>query len=180
MHAGLAQELAATLGGAQWRFVITDEQGQLSHCGITAARPNRRTWLHGGLPRDRETPGLDRLPGSLRRGLKGILTKAETASRRRPPTVLASFEGANWRTEVSGISPSGLSWPVCARRLLTTTAYLHGWMPGWSGVERGLDLHRHRGGVAGRAGRGFVASSPPADQHRREARPAGGGAVASV
>jgi hypothetical protein len=39
VHAGLARELATTQGGAQWRFAITDEQGQLSHCGITAARP---------------------------------------------------------------------------------------------------------------------------------------------
>ncbi|MDT7712807.1 MAG: hypothetical protein QOG46_1496, partial [Pseudonocardiales bacterium] len=49
-------------------------------------------------------------------------------------------------------------------------------MPGWSGVERDLDLHRHRGGVAGRAGRGPVASPPSADQHCRKAHPAGGGA----
>jgi hypothetical protein len=39
VHAALARELATTLGGAQWRFAITDEQGHLSHCGITAARP---------------------------------------------------------------------------------------------------------------------------------------------
>jgi len=39
VHAELARELAATLGGAEWRFAITDEQGQLSHCGITRARP---------------------------------------------------------------------------------------------------------------------------------------------
>jgi hypothetical protein len=34
-----ARELAATLGGGAWCSVITDEQGQLSHCGITRARP---------------------------------------------------------------------------------------------------------------------------------------------
>jgi hypothetical protein len=39
VHAALARELATTLGGAQRCFAITDEQGQLSHCGITAARP---------------------------------------------------------------------------------------------------------------------------------------------
>jgi hypothetical protein len=39
VHAELTRELAATLGGAQWRFVITDEHGQLCHCGITATRP---------------------------------------------------------------------------------------------------------------------------------------------
>jgi hypothetical protein len=49
-------------------------------------------------------------------------------------------------------------------------------MPGWCGVERDLDLHRHRGGVVGRAGRGPVASPPSADQHCRETHPAGGGA----
>jgi hypothetical protein len=31
-------ELATTLGGAQGRFAITDEQDQLSHCEITTAR----------------------------------------------------------------------------------------------------------------------------------------------
>jgi Domain of unknown function (DUF222) len=39
LHAELARDLAVTLGGAQWRFAITDEHGQLVHCGITAARP---------------------------------------------------------------------------------------------------------------------------------------------
>jgi Domain of unknown function (DUF222) len=39
LHAELACDLAATLGGAQWRFAITDEHGQLTHCGITSARP---------------------------------------------------------------------------------------------------------------------------------------------
>ncbi|MGH3534610.1 MAG: DUF222 domain-containing protein [Pseudonocardiaceae bacterium] len=39
VHAKLAHELATTLGGAQWRFAITDEHGQLRHCGITSARP---------------------------------------------------------------------------------------------------------------------------------------------
>jgi hypothetical protein len=39
VHAELARELATTLGGAQWRFAITDNQGQLLHCGITSARP---------------------------------------------------------------------------------------------------------------------------------------------
>ncbi|MGH3798694.1 MAG: DUF222 domain-containing protein [Pseudonocardiaceae bacterium] len=39
VHAELARDLAATLGGAQWRFAITDEHGQLTHCGITRARP---------------------------------------------------------------------------------------------------------------------------------------------
>ena len=39
MHAELARDLATALGGAQWRFAITDEHGQLHHCGITKARP---------------------------------------------------------------------------------------------------------------------------------------------
>ncbi len=39
LHAELARDLVATLGGAQWRFAITDEHGQLTHCGITPARP---------------------------------------------------------------------------------------------------------------------------------------------
>jgi hypothetical protein len=39
VHAELARELATALGGAQWRFAITDEDGQLRHCGITSARP---------------------------------------------------------------------------------------------------------------------------------------------
>ncbi len=39
LHAELARNLAATLGGAQWRFAITDENGHLVHCGITRARP---------------------------------------------------------------------------------------------------------------------------------------------
>ncbi len=39
VHAELARDLAATLGGAQWRFAITDEHGHLTHCGITQARP---------------------------------------------------------------------------------------------------------------------------------------------
>lgn len=39
VHAELARELAGALGIAQWRFVITDEQGQAIHCGITRARP---------------------------------------------------------------------------------------------------------------------------------------------
>jgi hypothetical protein len=39
VHAELARELTTTLGSAQWRFVITDEHGQLTHCGITHARP---------------------------------------------------------------------------------------------------------------------------------------------
>jgi hypothetical protein len=40
LHAELARDLAATLGGAQWRFAITDEDGQLVYCGITRARPH--------------------------------------------------------------------------------------------------------------------------------------------
>ncbi|MGH3896779.1 MAG: DUF222 domain-containing protein, partial [Pseudonocardiaceae bacterium] len=39
VHAELARDLATTLGGAQWRFAATDEDGQLTHCGITRARP---------------------------------------------------------------------------------------------------------------------------------------------
>jgi hypothetical protein len=39
LHAELACDLAATLGSAQWRFAITDEDGQLISCGITRARP---------------------------------------------------------------------------------------------------------------------------------------------
>jgi hypothetical protein len=39
IHAELARDLATTLGGAQWRFAATDKDGQLTHCGITRARP---------------------------------------------------------------------------------------------------------------------------------------------
>jgi hypothetical protein len=39
VHAELARDLATTLARGQWRFAITDEQGQLLHCGITRARP---------------------------------------------------------------------------------------------------------------------------------------------
>ncbi|HSL07653.1 MAG TPA: DUF222 domain-containing protein [Pseudonocardiaceae bacterium] len=39
LHAGLARDLAISLGGAQWRFAITDDHGQLTHCGLTPARP---------------------------------------------------------------------------------------------------------------------------------------------
>jgi hypothetical protein len=39
LHAKLARDLTATLGGAQWRFAVTDEYGQLIYCGITRARP---------------------------------------------------------------------------------------------------------------------------------------------
>ncbi|MGH3770957.1 MAG: DUF222 domain-containing protein [Pseudonocardiaceae bacterium] len=39
LHAELARDLATTLGGAQWRFALTDAHGQLTHCGITRARP---------------------------------------------------------------------------------------------------------------------------------------------
>ncbi|MDQ4011033.1 MAG: HNH endonuclease [Actinomycetota bacterium] len=39
LHAELARDLAATLGQASWHFAITDAHGQLTHCGITRARP---------------------------------------------------------------------------------------------------------------------------------------------
>lgn len=39
VHAELARNLAATLGGAPWRFAITGNDGQLTHCGVTRARP---------------------------------------------------------------------------------------------------------------------------------------------
>jgi hypothetical protein len=39
VHAELARDLVTTFGGAQWCFAITDEQGQLSHCGVTRSRP---------------------------------------------------------------------------------------------------------------------------------------------
>ncbi|HWR46793.1 MAG TPA: DUF222 domain-containing protein [Pseudonocardiaceae bacterium] len=39
LHAELARDLAGALGGAQWRFALTDEHGRLTHCGITHARP---------------------------------------------------------------------------------------------------------------------------------------------
>jgi hypothetical protein len=39
VHAELARDLTTALGGAQWRFAITDEHGQLSQCGITQVRP---------------------------------------------------------------------------------------------------------------------------------------------
>ncbi|MCA1820993.1 MAG: HNH endonuclease [Pseudonocardia sp.] len=39
VHAELARDLAAALGAAQWRFVVTDEHGHPIHCGTTRARP---------------------------------------------------------------------------------------------------------------------------------------------
>ncbi len=39
LHAELARDLATTLGSAQWRYAITDEDGQLLACGTTRARP---------------------------------------------------------------------------------------------------------------------------------------------
>src|SRR5262249_58013745 len=39
VHAELARELASTLGSGQWRFVITDQDGYPTHCGITRTRP---------------------------------------------------------------------------------------------------------------------------------------------
>jgi Domain of unknown function (DUF222) len=39
VHAGLARAQATALARGQWRFAITDEHGQLLHCGITQARP---------------------------------------------------------------------------------------------------------------------------------------------
>lgn len=39
VHAGLARDLAATMTRAQWRFAITDNEGQLVSCGISRARP---------------------------------------------------------------------------------------------------------------------------------------------
>jgi hypothetical protein len=53
VHAELARDLATTLGGAEWRFAITDEQGQLSHCGITRSRPTGTPTRMAGLSRDR-------------------------------------------------------------------------------------------------------------------------------
>jgi hypothetical protein len=39
VHAELARDQAGDLGGGQWRFAITDHDGQLIHCGITRTRP---------------------------------------------------------------------------------------------------------------------------------------------
>ena len=39
VHAGLARAQASALARGQWRFAVTDEHGQLLHCGITQARP---------------------------------------------------------------------------------------------------------------------------------------------
>jgi hypothetical protein len=39
IHAHLARDLATLMARGQWRFAITDQHGQLLHCGITAARP---------------------------------------------------------------------------------------------------------------------------------------------
>jgi Domain of unknown function (DUF222) len=39
VHAGLARAQATALARGQWRFAVTDEHGQLLHCGITQARP---------------------------------------------------------------------------------------------------------------------------------------------
>lgn len=40
VHAGLARDLAAGMAGAQWRFAVTDDSGQLICCGTTRARPS--------------------------------------------------------------------------------------------------------------------------------------------
>ncbi len=39
VHAGLARAQATAMARGQWRFAITNEHGQLLHCGITQARP---------------------------------------------------------------------------------------------------------------------------------------------
>jgi hypothetical protein len=39
IHAGLTRNLATLMSRGQWRFAITDEHGQLLHCGITSVRP---------------------------------------------------------------------------------------------------------------------------------------------
>ncbi len=39
IHAELTRNLATFMSRGQWRFAITDEHGQLLHCGITPARP---------------------------------------------------------------------------------------------------------------------------------------------
>lgn len=39
VHAALALDLATGMAGAQWRFAITNDSGQLVCCGITRARP---------------------------------------------------------------------------------------------------------------------------------------------
>ncbi|MGH3692848.1 MAG: DUF222 domain-containing protein [Pseudonocardiaceae bacterium] len=39
IHADSTRNLATLMSRGQWRFVITDEQGQLLNCGITTARP---------------------------------------------------------------------------------------------------------------------------------------------
>ena len=57
-------ELARDLGGAEWRFAITDEHGQLTHCGITRARatatPTHRAGCRRGPPRWRQPPAQPR------------------------------------------------------------------------------------------------------------------------
>jgi hypothetical protein len=50
VHAELARDLITTLGGARWRFAITDEQGQLSHCGITQSRTTGISTRMAGWP----------------------------------------------------------------------------------------------------------------------------------
>jgi hypothetical protein len=50
VHAELARELATSLGGAQWRFAITDEHGRLRQCGITTARPTGTCTRTAGCP----------------------------------------------------------------------------------------------------------------------------------
>jgi hypothetical protein len=39
VHAELARAQATTMARGQWRFALTDHQGQLLHCGNTPARP---------------------------------------------------------------------------------------------------------------------------------------------
>jgi hypothetical protein len=43
IHAELTRDLARLMAGGQWRFAITDEDGQLLCCGITPARPSGST-----------------------------------------------------------------------------------------------------------------------------------------
>ncbi len=187
-HSAVLLENSPTCLCCNWchRAVVDPRQNCRSRCnagyhaGRRAVTPcdHRRAWparpsRDHRCPAQRSTPPNGQMaprswsPGLRRRDSPGAFPVLRCAASCKPAAVLPR------RCELAlggvRISRSGLGWPVCLGELLTATAYLHVRMPGWSGVERGLDLHRHRGGVAGRAGRGSVTSSPPPDQHCREA-----------
>ncbi|MGH3808416.1 MAG: hypothetical protein ACRDRU_17695 [Pseudonocardiaceae bacterium] len=55
VHAGLARDLATTMGRGQWRFAITDEQGHLPALRHHSRPPHRSASPLSGLRGDRGT-----------------------------------------------------------------------------------------------------------------------------